>query len=250
MSGRLAHIFRHPIKSHGREALASVVLSPGASLPWDRHWAIAHEAARLPDDGGWAPCMNFCRGAKAPDLMAIDCSFDAASGRITLTHPDRPAITLDPETEAEQLIDWMRPLIPADRAGPARVYRATGRGLTDTPEPSISILSLASNAALGAAMGLDLSILRWRGNLWIDGWDAWAEEALPGQRVKIGAAVLRVTEQITRCRATTVNPATGRIEGDTLAALTALRGDPVFGLYATVETGGPIAPGDGVEILP
>ena len=250
MNASLAHIFRHPIKAHGREALASVVLSPGACLPWDRHWAIAHEAARLPDGGGWAPCNNFCRGAKAPDLMAIDCVFDEGTGTITLTHPDRPTITLDPGAEAARLIDWMRPLMPAGRAEPARLYQAAGRGLTDTPDPTISILSLASNAALGAAMGMDLSINRWRGNLWVAGWDAWTEEALPGQRLKIGDTVLRVTEQITRCRATTVNPATGRIEGDTLAALTELRGDPVFGLYATVETGGPIAPGDGVEILP
>ena len=67
--GRLAHICRHPIKGHGREDLASVRLLAGACLPWDRHWAVAHEAATLV--AGWNPCVNFARGAKAPALMAI-----------------------------------------------------------------------------------------------------------------------------------------------------------------------------------
>ena len=68
MTGRLAQICRHPIKGHGREDLASVRLLAGECLPWDRHWAVAHEAAKLKD--GWNPCVNFARGAKAPQLMA------------------------------------------------------------------------------------------------------------------------------------------------------------------------------------
>jgi uncharacterized protein YcbX len=47
MTARLAQIWRHPIKGHGREALPAVTLSAGATLPFDRAWAVAHEAARL-----------------------------------------------------------------------------------------------------------------------------------------------------------------------------------------------------------
>lgn len=249
MTVRLAQIYRHPIKAHGREQLASVALSAGACLPWDRHWAVAHEAARLPELPGWAPCMNFCRGAKAPLLMAIECTFDTDAGRITMTHPDRPALTFSPETEAAAFLDWVEPLVPADRARPARLVTAGGRGMTDTAEPTISILSLASNAALGAAMGMDLSIHRWRANLWVEGLEPWAEEGLIGRRLKLGDAVLRVAEPIGRCRATTVNPATGRIEGDTLAALRALRGTEDFGIFAIVETAGIIEPGLTLEVL-
>ncbi len=38
-------IFRHPLKSHGREALQLVALSRGETMPWDRCWAVAHEAS-------------------------------------------------------------------------------------------------------------------------------------------------------------------------------------------------------------
>ena len=93
--GRLAHICRHPIKGHGRETLASVRLLAGACLPWDRHWAVAHEAARLTD--GWNPCMNFARGAKAPALMAITCQLDEATRTVTLHHPERGSLTFRPD---------------------------------------------------------------------------------------------------------------------------------------------------------
>ena len=48
-------IWRYPIKSHGREALSSVAVTEGATLPWDREWAVAHEASDA-DGTTWAPC--------------------------------------------------------------------------------------------------------------------------------------------------------------------------------------------------
>jgi uncharacterized protein len=74
MTIRLSSICRHPIKAYGREMLASVRLSAGAGLPFDREWAVAHEAANLAP--GWNPCMNFTRGAKAPALMAVTARLD------------------------------------------------------------------------------------------------------------------------------------------------------------------------------
>ena len=55
----IAHIFRHPIKGVGVEEVSSVTFEAGKTMPWDRVWAIAHEAARL--DDGWNPCVNFIR---------------------------------------------------------------------------------------------------------------------------------------------------------------------------------------------
>ena len=71
---RLALITRHPIKAHGRELLASVVLSEGETLPFDRRWAVAHEAARLTP--GWVSCNNFLRGVKTPQLMAMEAAME------------------------------------------------------------------------------------------------------------------------------------------------------------------------------
>ncbi|MEH7828944.1 MOSC domain-containing protein [Gemmobacter denitrificans] len=247
MTARLDRIIRHPIKSHGREDLASVRLLAGAALPWDRHWAVAHEAARLVP--GWNPCVNFARGAKAPALMAIAAQLDEGSGTLTLTHPDRPALTFRPDDPADQpgFLDWVRPLNPENRAQPTQILQA-GVAMTDTDYPSVSILNLASNHALGAHMGMELSPHRWRGNLWVDGWAPWQEFDLIGRRLRIGAALLEVREPITRCNATRANPDTGRIEGDTLAALQTHCDHQDFGVYAVVLEPGQIATGDEVTL--
>ena len=242
MTVRLAHICRHPIKAYGREMLASVRLSAGKGLPFDREWAIAHEAAKLAP--GWNPCMNFTRGAKAPALMAVTASLDEATRRVTLAHPVAGEITVAPDEPDEQtrLLTWADPLIPPGRARPAAVVRG-GVAMTDSDFPSVSVLSLASLAALSKQMGTDLSIHRWRANLWLEGTSPWAEWDWIGQRFRLGDAVLEVVERITRCTATTVDPETGMVQGNTLAALETGYGHQDFGIYARVIEGGEIALG-------
>ncbi|MDZ4095941.1 MAG: MOSC N-terminal beta barrel domain-containing protein, partial [Paracoccaceae bacterium] len=104
MTPHLAHICRHPIKSHGREDLAAVDLSVGQALPWDRYWAVAHEAAKLVP--GWNPCANFARGAKAPHLMAIVATLDEPHAQVTLRHPDRSYLTFRPD-DAQDLARFL-----------------------------------------------------------------------------------------------------------------------------------------------
>lgn len=241
--GRLVHICRHPIKGHGRESLASVRLSAGACLPWDRHWAVAQEGPKLVP--GWNPCMNFARGAKAPELMAIESTLEEATGTVTLRHPARGDITFRPDAAEDlpRFLHWLDPLIPAGRARPAQIVTA-GRGMTDSAFPSLSLLNLASLADLSARMGQDLSIHRWRGNLWLDGAPAWEEWGWIGRHLRIGSAVLEIRERITRCVATMVDPATGHSDAPTLSALETHFGHQDFGLYAVVVEPGTIAAGD------
>lgn len=239
----LAQICRHPIKGHGREPLASVRLLAGACLPWDRHWAVAHEAAKL--QPGWNPCVNFARGAKVPALMAISSRLDEATGVVTLSHPTQGGLAFRPDDPADLagFLDWVRPLNPENRAQPVGIVTA-GRGMTDSDFPSVSILNRASLADLSARMAMDLLPDRWRGNLWLNGAAPWAEFGWIGQNIRIGGAVLRIIERITRCNATKVDPETGAVNADTLGALEAGFGHQDFGVYAEVVESGPIAVGD------
>ncbi|MFV2051750.1 MOSC domain-containing protein [Aliiroseovarius sp. YM-037] len=244
----VAHIWRHPIKSHGVEALDGVDVTVNACLPWDRHWAVAHEASET-DGREWAPCVNFSRGAKAPKLVAIKAALDEASGAITLTHPDCAPLTFNPDTDPTPFLDWVAPLMPADRAQSARIIRVPGRGMTDTDYPSISLCNLASGAAVGERLSQSLSPLRWRGNIWLDGLEAWAENDWIGQHIRIGTAELEVRAPIKRCLATTSNPDTGERDADTLGALNDGWGHQNFGVYAVVTKPGRIALGDAAELL-
>ncbi|QYX56725.1 MOSC domain-containing protein [Roseovarius sp. SCSIO 43702] len=240
-------LWRHPIKGHGREELSSITLAAGQTMPWDRRWAVTHEGAKT-DGSEWAPCANFSRGAKVPALMAISSVSDETAGTVTLSHPDRPDLTFDPDTDARAFLDWVRPLMPEDRAQSTGLVRAPDRGMTDTDFPSISLINMASNADLAMHLGESLSPLRWRGNILFEGALPWDEEKWIGQTLAIGDARLQVREPIVRCLATAANPDTGERDRDTLGGLDRLRGRQEFGIYAEVTQGGTISVGDRIEL--
>lgn len=251
MDARVSHLWRHPIKGCGVEAVERADLAAGAAMPWDRVWAVAHDGARIaPGFDGWAACANFARGARTAELMAIRAVTDESAGRVTLSHPRRPEITVDPDdpADAARLVAWLAPLCDPERAVPAFVARAGSRGMTDSEFPSIAILNRASLDALSARIGAPLAMERFRGNIWLDGLGPWDEFDLVGRDIRIGGAALAVRERITRCKATTVNPETGRSDADTLGALDAGWGHRDFGVYAEVIAGGRVAVGDAVAL--
>ena len=216
----VAQIWRYPIKSHGREALQSVPLSAGKTLPWDRHWAVAHENSTA-DGSVWVPCQNFSRGAKAPLLMAITSHWDAHMRQMHIRHPNLPDLQFNPDDAGDQkrFLKWSAPLMPENRAKSARLIRAAECGLTDTDYPSISIGNLSSHRAVSQKLGRDLSVLRWRTNIWLDGLAPWEEFDWVGRIIEIGEVQFEICERGQRCLATTANPETGRRDADTLSIL-------------------------------
>ena len=241
----LAEIWRHPIKSHGREAVDAFDIAPGGTIPFDRLWAVAHEAAKL-DGSGWVACANFSRGAKTPALMAITARMD--EDLVTLSHPDRPDLTFDPDDDNRVFLDWIAPLTDPSRAAPSGIVRAGARGFTDTPFPSISLGNPVSHRAVEQKAGRSLSRHRWRANLWVDGLAPWEEFDLVGRDIALGTATFRIEERITRCRATMANPDTGRIDADTLGALEEGWGHRDFGIYLACTAPGRVAVGDTVTL--
>ncbi|UWQ20044.1 MOSC domain-containing protein [Jannaschia sp. W003] len=240
---RVASLWRHPIKSHGREPLPAFEVEAGGTVPGDRRWAVAHEAAQAPD-GAWSPCTNFHRCAKAPALMAIEAE-SHEDGTVTLRHPNLADLRFDPDAEADRYLAWIAPTVEPGRAAPARIVRAGARGMTDSDFASISLMNAASHRAVEGCVGHALSPHRWRGNVWFEGEGPWQEWEWVGREVSIGTARFRVAEPITRCRATEANPETGRRDAATLDAL-AHWGHRDFGVYLECVAPGRVAVGDRV----
>ena len=240
-------LLRHPIKSHGRENLEEVVLTAGESMPYDRRWAVAHDASKA-DGAAWAPCANFSRVSKAPALMAITSSLDADAGLLTLKHPERPDLVFDPDTESARFIDWVMPLVPQDRALPDRIVKLAGRGFTDSDFASVTLCNHASHRAVEQRLGKPLSIHRWRGNIWLDCEAPWEEFDWMDRDVQIGECILTVRERTDRCMATAANPKTGKRDADTLGALEHW-GHQDFSVRAEVKQGGLIRKGDTLVVL-
>ena len=243
---KVSDLWRHPIKSHGREALMAVGLRAGEAMPWDRVWAVAHDAAKA-QPGVWAPCANFSRVSKAPDLMAITAVLDEVTGDLTLSHPNRPDLTFNPDTDPGALIGWTAPLVPQNRALPDHVMRLQGRGYTDSDFPSVTLCNHASHRAVETQMGQSLSIDRWRGNIWFDSDAPWVEFDWMDHEIQVGDTVLRPRERTDRCLATTTNPRTGKRDADTLAALASF-GHQDFSVRCEVLKSGDVRIGD--EVTP
>jgi uncharacterized protein YcbX len=244
MTGTVTAIWRHPINSHGREQLETVRLEPGKAIPFDRLWAVAHERSNA-DGSTWVSCGHFCRVAKIASLMAISATLDEATGIVTLAHPDRDTLSIDPDTDTDRFIEWVKPLVPEETLQPARLIRAATDAFTDSDFPSVTLCNHASHRAVEQRVGTPLSPLRWRGNIWIEGLAPWEEFDWDGKHVRIGDAVLAVRERTDRCKSTHSNPETGRRDADVLGALESW-GHQDFSVRAEVMEGGTLTVGDGV----
>lgn len=246
--GRLAQIWRYPVKSHGREAIEFAQLTVGECLPGDRIWAVAHEASRA-DNSAWSPCAGFTRVASSPALAAISARLLDDMETVTLSHPAQEDLTVAPDLAPGLLLDWVRPLTSAERAMPARVVRVPGRGMTDSDYPSLTIGNLASHRAVEGRLGRPIQVERWRANLWLDDLPPWEEFDWIGKTVQIGAATLRIVERTGRCAAPSANPDTGQRDADLLHFLEEQWSHQDFCVHAEVTGAGSIAIGDTVKVI-
>ncbi|MEJ6404709.1 MOSC domain-containing protein [Yoonia sp. 2307UL14-13] len=243
---RVVALWRHPIKSHGRERIEKVELVAGQTMPWDRHWAVTHERTKF--DGSWVSCANFMIGVRTPALAGIWAELDDAAGRLTLRHDDLGEIGFDPETEADRFLAWVAPLCAGESFQPTGLVTAPV-GLTDSNYPTVSIMTEASHRAVADRLGRPLEMERWRGNIWLEGTAPWEEFEWVGHDVQIGDALLHVEEPIQRCKHTMANPRTGLRDTDTLAVLREGWDHENFGVNATVTKGGRVAMGDAVKVI-
>jgi len=246
--GTVAELWRHPIKSHGRETLSSVDFIAEKCMPWDRHWAVTHDTTKF-DDTGWAHCRNFMIGARTPSLAGIWAEFSEATNTLTLRHQDCGSVTFDPDEDDAAFLEWVAPLCPPNRVTPMAIVKAADRGMTDSAYPSISIMNRASHAAVETAMDHTLEIERWRGNIWLDGFEAWDELAWMGKKIRIGEAEFEIREPCVRCMHTAASPVTGQRDADTLGTLKNSFGHQNFGVYAVVTKDGHVALGDQAQVL-
>src|SRR5262249_23990664 len=113
----------------------------------------------------------------------------------------------------------------------------------------VSIINLGSVRAIEAMLGgVAVNPLRFRANLYVEGWPAWHELDLVGQTLAIGAARMKVVKRIVRCVAVNVVPETAARDLDIPPTIMRQLGHMDCGLYAEVIADGEIGLGDQVAV--
>ena len=112
----------------------------------------------------------------------------------------------------------------------------------------MSLINLASIAELETLIGAPVNPLRFRANLYVNGWPAWSEFDLVDREFTVGGARFKGIKRIVRCAAINVDPDTG-IRDLTIPATLMQNFDHMdFGIYAQVIESGEIATGSTVVI--
>jgi uncharacterized protein YcbX len=117
---------------------------------------------------------------------------------------------------------------------------------SDVAKKVVSIINLASVAALEDLVGQPVDPRRFRANLYVRGWPAWAEFDLLGKTLAIGDARLSVVKRIVRCAAVNVDPETGARDLNLPQTMMRALDHADCGIYAEVIADGRIAIGDAI----
>jgi uncharacterized protein YcbX len=202
-----------------------------------------------PANPAYLPKLRFLMLMRNARLAELRTAFDEASHTLIVRSENREAARGDLRTpEGRATIEtFFAEHCGPELRGPPKVLRATGHSFSDVARKVISIINLASVAALEDAVGAPVHPLRFRGNLHVEGWPAWHEFDLLNEEISIGpSARLKVVKRIVRCAATDVDPDTGIRDLEIPRTLMKTYGHADCGVYAEVIEGGAVAVGDTV----
>lgn len=282
--GRVTEIHRYPVKSLGGERVDAAEIGPDG-LPGDRAWAVRDEVRGGIRGAKKIPALMQLR-ARYPQPPAPRGSSPAEiqlpdGARIGTGDPDVAARLS--EALGHEVTLW--PLLPADaldhyrRGAPThedmeRELRAIFGRAPDEPLPDLSVfpleileyesppgtyfdafpLLLLTRTSLRTMAERHpdsrFDVRRFRPNLLLEAEDGegFPEEGWCGERLRVGGAVLRVSVRCPRCVMTTHAFEDLPKDPGVMRALVKETGGNL-GVYAEVETPGPVREGDLVELL-
>jgi uncharacterized protein len=227
--GRVAALWRYPVKSMAAEALDGVEVS-WAGLAGDRRWAFIR-AGQVRSGFPW---------------LTIRQRSELAHYRPRFADQDRPDTSpVLVRTPRGGELDVADPALAAELGPGARVIKQD-RGVFDTMP--LSLLTTQTVASLGRLAGASLAAGRFRPNLLVEACAGdFPEDTWVGRVVRIGGLRMRVDKRDQRCVVVTIDPVTLDRNPAVLRAIARER-DARLGVYGSTVEPGPVAVGDPVEL--
>jgi uncharacterized protein YcbX len=247
-SPKVNAIYRYPVKGLSPEPLGDTQLTPGETVPGDRLYAIENGPSGFdPQAPRHHPKTRYLMLMRNERLALLRTRFDHASHTLSVDSDGRTAARGDLRTPAgrQDIESFFAQFCADELRGPPKVLHAPGHSFSDVARKVVSIINLASVAALETAVGVPVHPLRFRGNVYVEGWPAWHEFDLLGKEIAIGnGARLKVVKRIVRCAATNVDPDTGARDLAIPETLLRSFGHADCGVYGEVIGAGEIAVGN------
>ena len=244
--GHVAALYRYPVKGFTPERLGQVDLRAGAFFPCDRLYAVEDGPSGFdPAAPVFIPKSKFTVLMRLAEVAKARTAYDEAAGVLTAHADGRPALraNLDEAAGRDAFAAWLADLLGDAVQGPLKVVSGAGHRFTDHPEGYISIINLNSVRDLEQRTGWRIDPLRFRANLYVEGWPAWVENEMVGSSVQLGTAQASVFKSITRCAATEVDPATAERDLPIPKALFEHYGHVFCGIYLSVTQAGAVTEG-------
>lgn len=250
ITGKVRMLRRHPIKGFTPEALESVILKAGSHFPCDRIYAV--------EDGPSG--FNFMKPAhiskqkftvlaKIAEVAKARTKYDEDTGVLIVEADGYPPFIarLTEDSGQKAFASWLTRFLGELATGPLRVLTAPqGHRFMDHPQGFVSIINLASVRDLEARVERPIDPMRFRANVYVEGWPAWAELEMANRKIQLGETQVKGVKAIVRCTATSVDPATGEIDSDLPGDLFDNYNHMHCGLYVSVEQSGALKIGDAV----
>jgi uncharacterized protein YcbX len=246
-------IYRYPVKGLSPEPLARATLAEGQTVPCDRLYAIENGPSGFdPARPSYLPKQHFLMLMRNARLAELRTHFDEASHTLAILANGREVVRGDLRSaQGRAAIErFFSDFCAAELRGPPKILQAPDHSFSDVARKVVSIINLASVAALERVLGVPVHPLRFRANLYVAGWPAWHEFGLLDRELRVGpTARLKVVKRIVRCAATEVDPDTGIRDLPIPRTLMKAFGHGDCGIYAAVIQAGDVAVGDAVTAI-
>jgi len=246
-SAKITGIYRYPVKGLSPEPLDRTVLTPGETLKSDRRYAIENGPSGFdPAEPKWLSKPHFLMLQRDEWLAPLRTHFDDASHVLSIRRDGAVVAegdleTADGRTAVEQ---FFATGYAGEIKGPPKILTSPGHSFSDVARKVVSIINLASVRAIEGMVDHAVHPLRFRANLYVEGWPAWHEFEQLDRTLVIGGVRLKVVKRITRCAAVNVDPDTGTRDLSIPNTLMRRLGHNECGIYAEVIDGGSIGAGD------
>jgi uncharacterized protein YcbX len=238
-------LYRYPVKGFSPEPLDRVEIPAGETF------AFAVENGPSGFDPGapaYFPKAYFLMLMKNERLAEFQTRFDDASGVFRISRGGVLQVegSLKTEDGRTAIERWIAKNFREELRGPPKILSAAGHSFSDMPAKVVHVVNLASVRKLQERLGREVSPLRFRPNIVIDGASAFEELDWQSKEVRLPNIAFRFVERTGRCAATNVDPRTGSRDMQIPRTLEAAYGHKNFGIYLTAITDGVIAVGDDV----